>query len=895
MNSNQEIPITEENILDPKNNQGNHFHVRTISYGRILYDHSLSYHEDGIFLKVGEPKSSQGWIIHISIITSQTVELLEQILPILISSKAAFQIIKDNNYHNALNGGMYGVFKIGKVISIFPDNDLHARQIVDSLKSISLKFKGPKILSDFHLGGIVYTRYGSTANGVGDQIQDGNGTFIEDNYYVPCWTPDGISNPFTDLVIPVVLNNKRILKNKFLIKNVLSQTIKGNVLKGYYLNLLSLKPCIIKQGRENIISDVAGRDMKDRLLWQQYLQNNLYPHHIVPKALDYFEIDGDGYLAMEFIKGLPLNQKVQTILKNRPCWSLPKEQLLALLSLIKKVVDAIDIMHQQHLIHRDIAASNFIVLKDDSIRMIDLELAYSKELDFPTPAFTIGTKGYMSPEQYRLSKPDYPTDIYSLGALMILVFTGLEPAFIVEDDLSQVQQKLRFLIRNECLSDLILSCLANDPGKRISLHKLKTGLRAFTEEIGISGFHISESAETSDLQLKEVIQQGINALGSDSFLADGYWKSEYSEQGATEIHASFNTRTFVGIHKGLAGVIYLLARAKSSKIDLTSVNAVLAKSIGYINDFCLSNHQGIQPGLHFGSAGLILSLVSASDMKLEGAQVIHLENLVNGFYAQPIGLDLISGASGQGMAMLICRKHIPQEAILEVTTKINQAILSSQLPDGSWDIKLHPNKKPEKNTSFGYGIAGIVYYLLHHACFFPDGSEIEAAKRGLNYLLQVRHEDGPNIQWNHSLQDKFDGGWWCNGTPGVALVFLKGYEVFGHELYKSTAIKALRSLPEEYIHYNLSQCHGMAGLGEIYLEAYRVLGMTEWLQRATWIKEYLVTHTMKTKDGNLAWLVENSQFPTADLLVGMGGVLHFLLRYRNPELGFPLLSNNPLL
>jgi len=43
--------------------------------------------------------------------------------------------------------------------------------------------------------------------------------------------------------------------------------------------------------------------------------------------------------------------------------------------------------------------------------------------------------------------------------------------------------------------------------------------------------------------------------------------------------------------------------------------------------------------------------------------------------------------------------------------------------------------------------------------------------------------------------------------------------------------------------------------------------------------------------GGLAWIAENLHRPTADLMVGGGGVLHFLLRLENPyELAPPLLA-----
>ncbi|MEB3218846.1 MAG: lanthionine synthetase LanC family protein, partial [Nostocales cyanobacterium 94392] len=105
------------------------------------------------------------------------------------------------------------------------------------------------------------------------------------------------------------------------------------------------------------------------------------------------------------------------------------------------------------------------------------------------------------------------------------------------------------------------------------------------------------------------------------------------------------------------------------------------------------------------------------------------------------------------------------------------------------------------------------------------------------------------------------------------------------------ASHALRIHPVDMRYRNLSQCHGLTGLGEIYLEAARVLGDDEWLERANNIANTTLNLYRQTDSGSITWLVENFHQPTADLMVGSAGVIHFLLRlcFREKNISFPLL------
>ena len=129
--------------------------------------------------------------------------------------------------------------------------------------------------------------------------------------------------------------------------------------------------------------------------------------------------------------------------------------------------------------------------------------------------------------------------------------------------------------------------------------------------------------------------------------------------------------------------------------------------------------------------------------------------------------------------------------------------------------------------------------------------------------------------------------WWSEGTSGIALAFIKAYicsdNPANKQTYKQYATGALLNHPKQVIENNLSQSLGLSGLGEIYLEAYRVFQEKEWLERAGWIAQVIMHMKKVHPQHGPFWLVQHERQPTADFMGGNSGVVHFLLRYCYPD------------
>ncbi|MGI0489440.1 CHASE2 domain-containing protein [Pantanalinema rosaneae CENA516] len=146
-------------------------------------------------------------------------------------------------------------------------------------------------------------------------------------------------------------------------------------------------------------------------------------HNQIPELLAYFDEDQEFYLVQEFIEGLSLDQEISVGKR------LPE---IAVVALLKELLQILEFVHSQRVIHRDIKPSNIIRRQADS-KLVLIDFGAVKEARQPTEhmtdtAFTIGigTDGFMPAEQSG-GNPQPSSDIYAVGMVAIEALTGLPP------------------------------------------------------------------------------------------------------------------------------------------------------------------------------------------------------------------------------------------------------------------------------------------------------------------------------------------------------------------------------------------------------------------------------------------------------------------------------------
>jgi len=867
------------------------------AYKDFLTDFAFDFQSTDFVYIVGAVSVDQGWMLHVSVVPEQIGQLLDVFLPYAKESNIHFKLIKNDQLHHAINNGQYGPNRIGKVLTIYPEPSA-AAGLADWLIKCTRDLRGPKVLTDYLLGGTVYTRYGAFRPifltdefGARERLlKTMDGRLAMDKYYLPPLIPDWSRPPFRSFnSYEFVRKAPRLISGKYQIVSLLKSNIKGNAYSGYYLNGTGEPVNVfIKEGNAGTYTDGEGRDVVDRLEIQYELIQRLSDVVHTPHALDLVQEKEVSYLITGHITGVTLAHKLNEIKGSTPWFETSIGVKKKIIGYLLEAVRNVGLMHKKGYIHRDISGANFLIDEEDHLHLIDLELVYSEAEKYPNPPIGGGTRGFVSPQQGNHDlEPAYEDDIYSIGAVLSMAFIGVDPSLFLEQDGRTMLNKLDFFLHCDAFSNLIVQCLHPERSGRPDLDMIHQALIDYKDGLGGEITSIVSRTSVSETEIREVLDDFVRTLSTKGFQHDNLWFSQLANPYDWEIYPLFDRHTYAAIHRGVAGVVYLLERMYSLGFEIGTVKEQIDAATSFIQGNILDKLDQVGPGLHYGSHGIALvlgRLVRSGPIDIFRTDTEVIRKLLAKISE---GKDVIHGAAGIGLANLQCSIWLPGKDFAEMAANQAKTLIREQQRDGSW---VFDKEKGERIVGFGYGLAGITYFLLE--CLDRIGAPgcMEAIQKALAYLDGVAIKSNTCYQWHNSNISQSTGSGWCHGAPGIALTYLKAYEILKDQKYVQYAEMALRSQPKHLVFHNLSQCHGMSGLGEIYLEAFRITGNQEWLDRATWIADLLLHLKMSPEPGRVFWYVNNADTPTADLMIGSSGVAHFLLRYLyRDRVFYPLL------
>lgn len=143
-------------------------------------------------------------------------------------------------------------------------------------------------------------------------------------------------------------------------------------------------------------------------------------HPNIVSIYDFGEQDGVPYLVQEFLPGEDLSHKIQRHdtgdIATRIDW------LIA-------VAEALQFAHRQGIVHRDVKPSNVRIVQDGTVRLVDFGIAkvLDSEQQLTGTNQSLGTSGYLAPEQLAGSEIDHRADIFSFGVLAYELLTFTKP------------------------------------------------------------------------------------------------------------------------------------------------------------------------------------------------------------------------------------------------------------------------------------------------------------------------------------------------------------------------------------------------------------------------------------------------------------------------------------
>ena len=876
------------------------FQDSIVDHEELLQSFGLNYKKVEYYLQVGEIEKTQGWILHLSVVLSQVGDLLMLVIPFLSESNVPFKIPINESAGEDILSGNLGIAQIGKIVSIYPEDDSACFCLAKNLIQLTNNFKGPAVPTDICLKNIVYTRYGSfnpvtkpDINGNQEKyIYDQQGELIKDPYSIPFQLPNGVEWPFEQLTSPTLPEPPKLLNHLYKILEVLKPDPRGNVFKGLFVkNIFQVKNCVLKQGYVNSASDKAGRDICDRLAWQVEIYNELASSVPMPIIYDLIHESSFTLLVMEYIKGDSLFDKMQDINPRCKSWlQLSESETVELISYGKELTRIISQMHKRGFLHRDINPVNFLITKKGKIIMIDLELAYSFSQHKPNPPFTLGTPGFMSPEQEYQKKPDIQQDIYSLAATLIFSFTGLTPIKFNPNNTDALITNLLFFIGNQEIAVLLANCLNPNPVLRPSIDDISTVLAEYQKELVTRRKSQKDTASENldDQKLKEVILAAIRGLTRYPVVSgDGLWYSKkITIQNFTATKSKQYTK-YPGLFEGICGPLYLLARLHKAGIDIDSSKERFFKGWKLIEGEYLNQISALPSGFFWGASGIALTLAESINSGLIEESELNKERISRCLELPNEGLDLARGIAGQGVVILQCANHINEELHKDLLNKIIGHLLSVQQKDGSWLNSVNKGQKRANLLDFNHTDSGIIWFLLEYLDRYPNQDIQNAIDKALIRVLS-NTENMTHFFAQVASRSSYEIG---DGGKGFILILIKTFQIFQKASYKKLAEKALLTYPRCVVNTNFNQLNGLVGLGELYLEAWKTFEDEEWKIRAHWIAQLFLHTFNRTRDDSGYWAMEENNPPTADFLTGISGVIHFLGRCHHPDkIGYRLLK-----
>ncbi len=329
-------------------------------------------------------------------------------------------------------------------------------------------------------------------------------------------------------------------------------------------------------------------------------------HPFICKVYETGEVQGEGFIAMEYVEGQDLKEK----LEKEPI-SLPESLRITL-----EIAEALEDAHNKGILHRDLKPANIMITPQNHVKVMDFGLAKRFLSGEETIAQTItkateteqgaliGTLAYMSPEQAKGEEIDVRSDIFSLGIILQEMIAGSHPFYkasaietlssILRDPPPQTQVRPKSI--NPILAPILRKALAKKRQDRFqnmsefidavrNLQKEITGERRFplrSWQIGIASVLVigmlitgilllvrrapvsQEAAETETISVLianvqnrtgDAIFDGVLEKALDISLADASFIHIHNRQEALKLAAELDPNAGETLNEELAQLV----------------------------------------------------------------------------------------------------------------------------------------------------------------------------------------------------------------------------------------------------------------------------------------------------------------------------------------------------
>ena len=201
--------------------------------------------------------------------------------------------------------------------------------------------------------------------------------------------------------------------------SIVSESSRGSMSRVYRAldNQTGKTVCLKVQSRAKNEAATARASSQEKRPFEGEMAIHLVHPHIV-RTFEYGTSNrGEHFLVMEFIDGVSF----QFVRETRSARSAEKLELLA------QGAEALAALHSAGFIHHDVNPRNFLVTRDQQVKLIDFGLSVPNRPAFCGPGNRTGTVQYMAPELLRREAIDERIDIFAFGVMAFEFLTERLP------------------------------------------------------------------------------------------------------------------------------------------------------------------------------------------------------------------------------------------------------------------------------------------------------------------------------------------------------------------------------------------------------------------------------------------------------------------------------------
>ncbi len=387
-------------------------------------------------------------------------------------------------------------------------------------------------------------------------------------------------------------------------------------------------------------------------------------------------------------------------------------------------------------------------------------------------------------------------------------------------------------------------------------------------------------------------------MGNDVEFIDDDWKVVYQTIDAY-------------LYSGNAGIARFLMYCCQEKYNVslkkTAIGAI-CQSLHFAEQHL---HERLPLGLYDGLLGIVL-VATEIDIHLQQSvftdRVKRITDEIQSRISSNNTSDILSGSAGNMVGLIKLSKITGNTALYKECHFLAEKLLKEShhtIYGWYWD-KIDSIKEGVGFSGYAHGASGVSHALIEYGQISDNECYFHAAQQGIRYersWFDRRQSNWADTRNNdtdkNGLLQKFSYPvFWCYGAGGIGLARLRSYTLTNDKNMLAEASAALQAATSQARYMiknknvdlspeiNLSVCHGLGSIIDLFIYAYQVLGHEEFLKRARDIGTFSINISHHGKEEEYWRCGIHGGGETPGFMLGLAGIGYNFLRLHNP-LAYP--------